>query len=120
MLNIIEGYDMKSLGYQSAECLHILLEAKKLAFADRDRYVSDPDFVDVPLEQLLSKEYAVQQRASINLQKAARGVAAGLEKDGGTMDLCVADGGGNVVSPIQRLCLVFCSPLVDGPPARIL
>jgi len=114
MLNIIEGYDLKSLGYQSAECLHILLEAKKLAFADRDRYVSDPDFVDVPLEQLLSKEYAVQQRARINLQKAARSVAAGLEKDGDTMYLCVADGEGNVVSLIQSLYFGFGSGVVGG------
>jgi gamma-glutamyltranspeptidase len=114
MLNIIEGYDLKSLGYQSAECLHILLEAKKLAFADRDRYVSDPDFVDVPLEQLLSKEYAVQQRARINLQKAARSVAAELEKDGDTMYLCVADGEGNVVSLIQSLYFGFGSGVVGG------
>ncbi len=114
MLNIIEGYDLKSLGYQSAECLHILLEAKKLAFADRDRYVSDPDFVDVPLEQLLSKEYAVQQRARINLQKAARSVAAGLEQDGDTMYLCVADGEGNVVSLIQSLYFGFGSGVVGG------
>ncbi len=114
MLNIIEGYDLKLPGYQSAECLHILLEAKKLAFADRDRYVSDPDFVDVPLEQLLSKEYAAQQRARINLQKAARSVAAGLEKDGDTMYLCVADGEGNVVSLIQSLYFGFGSGVVGG------
>ncbi len=120
MLNIIEGYDLKSLGYQSAECLHILLEAKKLAFADRDRYVSDPDFVDVPLEQLLSKEYAVQQRARINLQKAARGVAAGLEKDGDTMYLCVADGEGNVVSLIQSLYFGFGSGVVGGDTGMML
>jgi len=120
MLNIIEGYDLKSLGYQSAECLHILLEAKKLAFADRDRYVSDPDFVDVPLEQLLSKEYAVQQRARINLQKAARTVAAGLEKDGDTMYLCVADGEGNVVSLIQSLYFGFGSGVVGGDTGMML
>lgn len=120
MLNIIEGYDLKSLGYQSAECLHILLEAKKLAFADRDRYVSDPDFVDVPLEQLLSKEYAVQQRARINLQKAARSVAAGLEKDGDTMYLCVADGEGNVVSLIQSLYFGFGSGVVGGDTGMML
>ena len=58
MLNIIEGYNLKSMGYQTPEYLHILLEAKKLAFADRDRYISDPDFVDVPVERLISKDYA--------------------------------------------------------------
>ncbi len=120
MLNIIEGYDLKSLGYQSAECLHILLEAKKLAFADRDRYVSDPDFVDVPVEQLLSKEYAEQQRARINLQKAARSVATGLERDGDTMYLCVADGEGNVVSLIQSLYFGFGSGVVGGDSGVVL
>src|SRR5436305_679739 len=78
MLNIIEGYNLKSLGYQTPEYLHILLEAKKLAFADRDQYISDPDFVDVPVERLISKDYADLQRARINLQKAAPSVAAGL------------------------------------------
>src|SRR5205807_4355725 len=70
MLNILEGYDLKSLGYQTAEYIHLFLEAKKLAFADRDRYVSDPAFVDVPVEQLLSKTYAQEQRARINPNKA--------------------------------------------------
>jgi len=75
MLNIIEGYNVKSLGYQTPEYLHILLEAKKLAFADRDQYISDPDFVDVPVERLIRKEYADMQRSRINLQKAAPSVA---------------------------------------------
>ncbi len=114
MLNIIEGYNLKSLGYQTPEYLHIMLEAKKLAFADRDRYISDPDFVDVPIERLLSKEYAGQQRARINLQRAAPNVAAGLEKDGDTMYLCVADEEGNVVSLIQSLYFGFGSGVVGG------
>ena len=114
MLNIIEGYNVKSLGYQTPEYLHILLEAKKLAFADRDQYISDPDFVDVPVERLISKEYAEFQCARINLQKATPSVAAGLEKDGDTMYLCVADGEGNVVSLIQSLYFGFGSGVVGG------
>ena len=105
---------MKSLGYQTPEYLHILLEAKKLAFADRDQYISDPDFVDVPIERLISKEYAELQRARINLQRAAPSVAAGLEEDGDTMYLCVADGEGNVVSLIQSLYFGFGSGIVGG------
>jgi gamma-glutamyltranspeptidase len=114
MLNIIEGYNLKSLGYQTPEYLHILLEAKKLAFADRDQYISDPDFVDVPVERLISKEYAEQQRARINPRRAAPNVAAGLEKDGDTMYLCVTDGEGNVVSLIQSLYFGFGSGVVGG------
>lgn len=114
MFNIIEGYDLKSMGYQTPEYLHILLEAKKLAFADRDRYISDPDFVDVPVDWLISKEYAESQRARIDLQKAKPSVEAGLEKDGDTMYLCVADGEGNVVSLIQSLYFGFGSGVVGG------
>jgi len=114
MLNIIEGYNLKSLGYQTPEYLHIMLEAKKLAFADRDQYISDPDFVDVPVERLLSKDHAAQQRTRINLHRATPRVAAGLEKDGDTMYLCVADAEGNVVSLIQSLYFGFGSGVVGG------
>ncbi len=85
MLNILEGYDLKSLGYQTAEYIHLFLEAKKLAFADRDRYVSDPAFVHVPVEHLLSKTYAEEQRARIDSKKATPYFAPGLEKEGDTM-----------------------------------
>ncbi|HYT33425.1 MAG TPA: gamma-glutamyltransferase [Ktedonobacteraceae bacterium] len=114
MLNILEGFDLKSLGHQTAEYLHLLLEAKKLAFADRDRYVSDPAFVDVPVERLLSKSYAKQQRARIDPTKATPYFAAGLEKDGDTMFLCAADGEGNVVSLIQSLYHGFGSGIIGG------
>ena len=114
MLNILEGYDLRSLGHQTAEYLHLMLEAKKLAFADRDRYVSDPAFVDVPVEHLLSKTYAAEQRARINPRKATPYFAAGLEKDGDTMYLCVADNKGNVVSLIQSLYNGFGSGIIGG------
>jgi gamma-glutamyltranspeptidase len=114
MLNILEGFDLKSLGHQTAEYLHLLLEAKKLAFADRDRYVSDPAFVDVPVERLLSKSYAEEQRGRIDPKKATPYFAAGLEKDGDTMFLCTADGEGNVVSLIQSLYHGFGSGIVGG------
>jgi gamma-glutamyltranspeptidase len=120
MLNILEGYDLKPLGHQTAEYLHLFLEAKKLAFADRDRYVSDPTFVDVPVERLLSKTYAEEQRARINLKKATSYFAAGLEKDGDTMYLCVADSEGNVVSLIQSLYNGFGSGIVGGDSGVLL
>ncbi len=120
MLNIIEGYDLTSYGYQSAEYLHVLLEAKKLAFADRDRYISDPAFVDIPVERLLSKAYAEQQRSRIDLKRAARHVGPGLEKEGDTMYLCTADRYGNVVSLIQSLYSSFGSGIVGGNTGVIL
>ncbi len=120
MLNIIEGYDLRSLGYQSAEYLHILLEAKKLAFADRDRYISDPTFVDIPVERLISKAYAEQQRARINLKRAARQIGPGLEKEGDTTYLCTVDRAGNVVSLIQSLYNGFGSGVVGGDTGVLL
>ncbi len=114
MLNILEGYNVRSLGYQSPELLHVMLEAKKLAFADRDQYISDPAFVDIPLERLLSKDYAAQQRERIDMRKAATRVVAGLERDGDTMYLCTADAEGNVVSLIQSLYMGFGSGVVGG------
>ncbi len=114
MLNVLEGYDLASLGYGTPEYFHLLLEAKKLAFADRDRYISDPDFVDIPVEHLISKEYASLQRQRIDLHRASPYIAAGLEKDGDTMYLCVADRQGNVVSLIQSLFNGFGSGIVGG------
>jgi gamma-glutamyltranspeptidase / glutathione hydrolase len=120
MLNILEGYDLKSLGYQTAEYLHLFLEAKKLAFADRDRYVSDPDFVHVPVEELLSKTYAEEQRARINPKKATPYFASELEKEGDTMYLCVADREGNLVSLIQSLYQGFGSGVIGGDTGVLL
>jgi len=120
MLNILEGYDLKSLGYQTAEYLHLFLEAKKLAFADRDHYISDPAFVDIPLDQLLSKAYAEQQRTRINSQRATAYFAAGLEQEGDTMYLCTADKEGNVVSLIQSLYNGFGSGVVGGDTGVLL
>jgi gamma-glutamyltranspeptidase/glutathione hydrolase len=64
-LNILEGFDLVELGHNSPEYLHVLTEALKLAFADRNQYVADPRFVDVPVEELLSKEYAALRRELI-------------------------------------------------------
>lgn len=114
MLNILEGYDLNALGYQSAEYLHLLLEAKKLAFADRDQYISDPAFVDIPIERLLNKSYAAEQRTRINLERVMPYFVGEPEKEGDTMYLCTADAQGNVVSLIQSLYMGIGSGLVGG------
>src|SRR6266581_4345769 len=75
-LNIAEGFDLKSLGHNSASYLHVLTETLKLAFADRDRYIADPRFVkDIPVAGLLSKEYATQRRKLIRMDRAIQGMA---------------------------------------------
>ena len=114
MLNILEGYDLNALGYQSAEYLHLLLEAKKLAFADRDQYISDPAFVDIPIEHLLSKNYAGELRERIDAERAMPYFIGELEKEGDTMYLCTADAQGNVVSLIQSLYMGIGSGVVGG------
>ncbi len=114
MLNILEGYDLNALGYQSVDYLHLLLEAKKLAFADRDQYISDPAFVDIPVERLLSKNYAGELRARIDPERALPYFTGEVEKEGDTMYLCTADAQGNVVSLIQSLYMGIGSGLVGG------
>ena len=104
MLNLIEGYDLKAMGRESADFWHLLVEAKKVAFADRARYYADPAFVKVPVEQLLSKDYARQRATLIDMKKAALtdvpGDLAAIGK-GGTTYLCTADQNGMMVSLIQ-------------------
>src|SRR5262249_30229359 len=76
-LNILEQFDLKSMGYGSADYLHTVTEAMKLAYADRDTYYADPKFVDVPAEGLLSKDYAKERAARIDPMHASKSFAAG-------------------------------------------
>ena len=114
-LNILEGYDLKSLEHNSPEYLHLLIEALKLAFADADRYVADPDFADIPLDKLLSKSYAQQRRCLIDTNKAIQKVEAGVpHTEGDTAYLAVTDKEGNSVSFINSLYQGFGSGIVVG------
>ena len=103
ILNILEAYDIHSMGFGSAEYVHVLVEAIKLAFADRARFYADTDFVDVPVERLISKDYAAERRRLISMDRAAKRVEAGDAKlqDGDTIYLTVADKAGNMISLIQ-------------------
>jgi gamma-glutamyltranspeptidase / glutathione hydrolase len=104
MLNILEAWDLGKLGFGSADYLHLFVEAKKLAFEDRARFYADPDFVDIPVDALLSKQYARERRTLIDAKRAAKafphGDPAALEQ-GDTIYLTVADADGNMVSLIQ-------------------
>jgi gamma-glutamyltranspeptidase/glutathione hydrolase len=103
ILNILEGFDIASMGFGSAEYVHALVEAKKLAYEDRAKFYADMDFFDVPVERLVSKEYAAERRALISMDKAAKSLPAGDAKleAGDTIYLTVADPEGNMVSLIQ-------------------
>src|SRR5579864_2185302 len=100
MLNILAGDDLGALPWGSAEAVHLAVEAKKLAFADRLAYVGDPRFVSNPLDRLLSKAYARERRRAIDPRRAQAVVAAGVlqERVGETTAFVVADRDGNVVS----------------------
>ena len=112
-LNILEGYDLKSLGHNSPEYLHLLIEAVKLGFADAGRYVADPDFADIPLEKLLTGSYAGRRRKLINRDKAMPRTEAGNPgPEGDTVYLAVTDGEGNSVSFINSLYQAFGSGMV--------
>jgi gamma-glutamyltranspeptidase/glutathione hydrolase len=101
ILNILEGYDIASMGFGSVEYIHLFTEAKKLAFEDRAKYYADPVFSKVPVEQLISKKYATERRRLINQERAAMVYDAGMIEPGNTIYLTVADKYGNMVSLIQ-------------------
>jgi gamma-glutamyltranspeptidase/glutathione hydrolase len=118
MLNILEGYDLGSLGFGSPDTLHLLAEVLKIAFADRAAATADPAFVKVPVEKLLDKAYAADRRGRIDLHQArpwAAEVAPGSNggsnggSDGGshTTHLTVADGSGNIVASTQTINSLF-------------
>lgn len=102
MLNILEGFDLAELGFNSPEALHLMIEAKKLAFEDRAKYYSDPDFNELPFDRLTSPAYAAERRVLIG-DRAMERVTSGIDglKEGGTIFLTTADRHGNMVSLIQ-------------------
>lgn len=100
MLNIIEGFDFSEITFGSAKHLHLVNEAKKLVYEDRAEYYADPAFAEVPVDQLLSKEYAAKRRELINPERAGE-FKAGKVDHSGTVYLTVADKEGNMISLIQ-------------------
>src|SRR5881275_2391483 len=103
ILNILEGFDLRAIGRNSAATLHTMVEAKKIAWADRAKFYADPTFSKIPLAGLLSKAYAAERRKLIDPERAARKIAPGNPalKDGDTIYMCTADDEGNMVSLIQ-------------------
>jgi len=108
MLNILEGYDIATLGFGSPDTLHLLAEVLKIAFADRAAATADPAFVKVPVAKLLSKDYAAERRAAISLARAQSWRAGVAPREGDhTTHLTVADAAGNVVASTQTINSLF-------------
>ena len=101
MLNMLEKFDLASMGFGSAEYIHTFVEIKKIAFEDRAKYYADPDFNQIPLKKLISKEYAKERLKLFDPVKAARSYPAGNLEQGNTIYLTTADKDGNMVSLIQ-------------------
>ena len=121
-LNIVEGFDLAEMGFLSAESIHVMVEAKKLAFADRLRYARDPRCGPTPLDRLLSKSYAAQRRRLIAPDRALAAQVAGelAEKEGETTYFAVVDKDGNCVSFIHSLSAAFGSKFVAGDTGILL
>lgn len=126
-LNILEGYDLEAMGHNTVEYLHTWIETAKLAFADREQYYADPDFVDVPLERMLSKDYADKRRGLIDPNEASMELRPGgvppimLEerdkpgwREGDTVHLEAVDETGNMISATPSGGWIRTSPLIPG------
>ncbi len=127
-LRILEGFDLPSLGHNSPEYIHLLIEAAKLAFADRERYYGDPDFVDVPLATLLSRDYAAARRKLIDPDRASMELRPGnappvrpRKRKGGsdihkgdTTHLDAVDQRGNMMSATPSGGWFRSSPVIEG------
>src|SRR5580704_11927885 len=117
ILNILEGYDIRAMGRNSPDYWHLLIEAKKLAYADRAKYLGDPDYHKLPVAELISKDYASRQRQRIDVHHAATSVDPGdplLAKKGDTIYLCVVDKDRNCCSLIQSNYWGFGSYVVPA------
>jgi gamma-glutamyltranspeptidase/glutathione hydrolase len=120
-LNILEGFDLAALSKQPVRYYHTLIEATKLAFADRNRYIADPAFSKAPVIELLSKNYAAKRRALINPNKALDSPPAGLLNTGSdTTYFTIVDKDGNAVSFINSLFDSFGSGIVAGDTGIVL
>ncbi len=114
MLNLLEPHDLRAMGPQSPEALHLLIEAKKLAYEDRARFYADPEFARVPVAELISKPYAARRGKLIDLDHANDRPTPGDPLAADTIYMTVVDGAGNAVSLIQSNFNGFGSDHVPG------
>ena len=140
-LNIVEQFDLKSLGCNTPESIHLMVEAKKLAFADREAYMADPDWVDVPVDGLLSKQYAADRARLVDPERVAEAVkqgdpwsyqpanygrrpraaaASGATQEEDTTCFVVVDRWGNAVCQLQSIQSSLGSSIVAGETGILL
>ena len=140
-LNILEGFDLSATGCNTAESIHLMVEAKKLAFLDREAYVADPDYIDVPIEGLISKEYGKERAKLIDSDQASELFRAGdpwafqtdknkkgsYARSGGlvteqedTTCFVIVDKWGNAVCQLQSLQSAWGSSLIAGDTGILL
>jgi gamma-glutamyltranspeptidase len=119
-LKILEHFDLTRMGLLSADAVHVMVEAKKLAFADRERWGADPRSLDPPFAELLSAEYAAGLAARIDMRRAAPTVIAHEAAAGDTTYFCTADGEGNAVSGVQSINSGFGSGIIAGDTGILL
>ncbi|MDB9526351.1 gamma-glutamyltransferase [Oscillatoria sp. CS-180] len=110
MLNLIEPFDLQGMGHDSADYYHLMIEATKLALVDRGHWLTDPDFVKIPINKLVSKAYADRRRFQLSLTRAGQYAAVPMGSD--TTYTAVADAFGNAVSVIQSIYFDFGSAVV--------
>jgi gamma-glutamyltranspeptidase/glutathione hydrolase len=125
-LNLLEGFDLQQMGHNAVDYIHTLVECAKLAFADREQYYADPDYVKVPLDRLLSKEYADRRRTLVDQDHASMELRPGgmapvkLKSDnerrsgGDTVHLEAADRFGNMISATPSGAWISTSPIIPG------
>jgi gamma-glutamyltranspeptidase / glutathione hydrolase len=118
-LKIIEHFDLGRMGFLSADAVHVMVEAKKLAFADRERWGADPRSTEAPLARLLSPEYAARLAGRIDLRRAAPTSPITIAA-GDTTYFCTADGEGNAVSGVQSINSGFGSGVIAGDTGILL
>ena len=121
MLNILEGYDLASMGHNSPQYLHLVAEAKKIAFADRDYHITDPELAQVPVERILSPEYAQHWRSKISLEKAMKTpTPSAYLASSETVYVTAVDDQRNAVSFITSIYEFFGSGIVPAGTGFVL
>ena len=118
-LKILEHFDLAAMGLLSADAVHVMVEAKKLAFADRERWAADPRSVAAPLAELLSADYTRRLAARIDMRRAAPTSRTAIAA-GDTTYFCTADGDGNAVSGVQSINSGFGSGVIAGDTGILL